>query len=105
MLTFRVSGNWAETADRDRLVQRIDGTLEALRALPGVDAAATAMILPGVPAHYESTFELVEGRSDTEARMVAESRVVSPDYFATMQIPLVGGERCGRPAPRRPPGM
>jgi hypothetical protein len=82
-------------ADRGRLVQRIDGTLEVLRALPGVDAAATAIFLPGVPAHYESTFELVEGRSDTEARMIAEGRVVSPDYFATMQIPLVGGERCG----------
>jgi putative ABC transport system permease protein len=96
VLTFHMSGSWAEMTDRGRLVQRIDGTLEALRALPGVDAAATAIFLPGVPAHYESTFELVEGRSDTEARMIAESRVVSADYFATMRIPLVGGERCGR---------
>ena len=94
LLTFHMSGSWADMADRGRLVQRIDGTLEALRALPGVDAAATAIFLPGVPAHYESTFELVEGRSDTVARMIAESRVVSPDYFATMRIPLVGGERC-----------
>jgi putative ABC transport system permease protein len=31
VLTFRVSGNWAEMADRGRLVQRIDGTLEAAR--------------------------------------------------------------------------
>jgi putative ABC transport system permease protein len=95
VLTFHMSGSWAEMTDRGRLVQRIDGTLEALRALPGVDAAATAIFLPGVPAHYESTFELVEGRGDKEARMIAESRVVSPDYFATMRIPLVGGERCG----------
>jgi putative ABC transport system permease protein len=95
VLTFHMSGSWADMADRGRLVQRIDGTLEALRALPGVDAAATAIFLPGVPAHYESTFELVEGRSDADARMIAESRVVSPDYFATMRIPLVGGERCG----------
>jgi hypothetical protein len=28
--------------------------------------------------------------------MIAESRFVSPDYFATMRIPLVGGERCGQ---------
>jgi predicted permease len=96
VLTFYMSGSWAETADYGRLVQRIDGTLETLRALPGVDAAATAIFLPGVPAHYESTFELVEGRSDTEARMAAESRFVSPEYFATMRIPLLAGERCGR---------
>jgi putative ABC transport system permease protein len=94
VLTFRISGNWAETADYRRLVQRIDGTLEALRGLPGVDAAATAVFLPGVPAHRESTFELVEARGDAETRMIAEGRVVSPDYFETMRIPLMGGERC-----------
>jgi putative ABC transport system permease protein len=32
VLTFRVSGSWAEMTDYGRLVQRIDGTLEALRA-------------------------------------------------------------------------
>jgi putative ABC transport system permease protein len=95
VLAFHLSGSWAEMADRGRLVQRINGTLEALRALPGVDAAATAIFLPGVPAHYESTFQLAERRGDTEARIIAESRVVSPDYFATMGIPLIGGERCG----------
>jgi predicted permease len=100
VLTFRMSGNWAETADDRRLVQRIDGTLDALRALPGVDTAATAVFLPGVPAQYESTFELVEARTGAEARMVAENRIVSADYFATMRIPLLGGERCGR----QPPG-
>lgn len=95
VLTFRVSGNWGETADYGRLVQRIDGTLEALRALPDVEVAATAVFLPGVPTQRESTFELIEARSDAEAGMIAEGRVVSPDYFATMRIPLMGGERCG----------
>ena len=47
-----------------------------------------------------SEFELVEGRSEPERTSIAESRVVSPDYFATMRIPLIGGERCGRPGPR-----
>jgi len=96
VLTFRMSGNWAETADYDRLVRRIDGTLDELRAIPGVDAAATTVMLPGVPARYEPTFELVEAQGDTDARMVAESRVVSPEYFATIQIPLLDGEPCRR---------
>ena len=61
VLTFRVSGNWAETANRARLVQRIDGTLEALRALPGVEAAATSVVcLASRPT--EETFKLAEAR-------------------------------------------
>ncbi|RPI27624.1 MAG: FtsX-like permease family protein, partial [Acidobacteria bacterium] len=96
VLTFRVSASWAETADYKRLIQRIDGMIEEVRALPGVDAAATALFLPGVPAQYESAFKLVEGRGDPEARMVAENRVVSAEYFATMQIPLVSGQPCTR---------
>ncbi len=97
VLAFRVSGSWAETADYNRLIQRIDRMIEAVRALPGVDGAATALFLPGVPAQYESAFKLVEGRGDIEAPIIAESRVVSPEYFATMQIPLVAGQPC---APR-----
>jgi putative ABC transport system permease protein len=96
VLTFRMSGNWAETANRDRLVQRIDSTLEGLRALPGVEAAATSVFLPGVPAQYEESFELAESRDDTEPPIIAESRLVSPEYFATMQIPLLAGEPCSR---------
>ena len=94
VLTFRVSGSWAETAEYARLVQRIDGTLDALGALPGVDGAATAGFLPGIPSAYESTFEVVEARSDPQARIIAESRVVSPEYFTTMRIPWAGGDRC-----------
>ena len=94
VLTFRISGTWNETANYDSLIHRIDRTLEQLRALPGVVSTATAVFLPGVPAQYESTFDLVEAQGDAERRMVAEQRFVSSDYFATMEIPLVGGERC-----------
>jgi putative ABC transport system permease protein len=96
VLTFRMSGTWAELGDRERLIQRIDGTLEALHALPGVESAATGTLLPGVPAQYEENFEIVESRGDTEPSIVAESRFVSPEYFATLQIPLLAGEPCRR---------
>ena len=96
VLTFRVSGNWAETADYPRLLRRIDTTIEELRALPGVAAVATAVFLPGVPAEHESTFEVAEAQRDTSLRMVADSRTVSPEYFATLQIPVVGGQLCRR---------
>jgi len=96
VLTFRVSGSYGEMSDRNRLIQRIDGMIEEVRALPGVDAVATTIFLPGVPAQYESAFKVVEGRGDTETRMVAESRYVSPEYFRTMQIPLAAGQPCAR---------
>lgn len=95
VLTFRVSGSWGETSDYARLLQRIDGTIDALRTLPGVEAAATSgWALPGVPEQWEVTFALVEARTDAEHTMVAEGRAVSPGYFSTMRIPLVEGNLC-----------
>jgi predicted permease len=99
VLTFRMSASWAETADYGRLTQRIDDTLGALHALPGVEAAATSTFLPGVPAQYELTFGLVEARDNAAIRMVAERRAVSPEYFETMRIPVLEGRVCGRPTP------
>ena len=95
VLTFRVSGTWAEIADRERLTQRIDGTLEALQAVPGVESAATTTVLPGIPAQHQETFELLE-RGDAEPSIVADRRLVSPEYFATLRIPLLAGEPCRR---------
>ncbi len=96
VLTFRMSGSFAETIDYARLVTRIDSTIDELRAVPGVDAVATSTFLPGVPTEYEQAFALVEARNEGDQRLVAESRVVSAEYFATMKIPLVGGEICRR---------
>jgi putative ABC transport system permease protein len=97
VLTFRMSGGWNETADYPALLARVDRTLEALRALPGVEAAATAgWALPGTPVQWESDVKVVEARGDAERRMLADSRTVSPEYFATMRIPLVAGELCER---------
>lgn len=95
VLSFRVSASWAETGEYERLIQRINQTIEELRALPGVDAVATTgWSLPGVPTEWEATFELVEARGDTAQRMVTEARTVSPEYFATMRIPVLEGELC-----------
>lgn len=94
VLTFTISGNYGETADFDRLVQRIDNTLDALRALPGVDAAATAVFLPGVPGRFAQQFHLEGQRNVGETPMSAESRAVSRGYFETLRIPLLAGRLC-----------
>jgi putative ABC transport system permease protein len=93
VLAFRVSANWAESSEPERLRRRIDGTLERLRSLPGVEAVATTgWSLPGTPSQWETTFAVVE--ADGRGPVIAEGRSVSPGYFATLRIPLVSGELC-----------
>lgn len=94
VLTLHVSGSWGETTDRKALTQRIDRTLDAVRAVPGVEAAATAAALPGVPASYPAEFTVVERRDVADGKIVAENRVVSAGYFATLRIPVLAGEPC-----------
>jgi putative ABC transport system permease protein len=98
ILTFRISGSYGETADWKKLSQRIEQTVGVLGRVPGVEAAATTGDeLPGVPQHYPTELKFVEGEQDPEHKIVAESRFVSPGFFATMQIPLLAGQVCRDP--------
>jgi putative ABC transport system permease protein len=94
VLTFRVSASFGEERDYTRTIQRINRTLDALKALPGVESAATTLSLSGLHGHVQLEFRLAEGRGTSDAPMIADAWLVSPDYFETMRIPLLGGERC-----------
>jgi predicted permease len=94
ILTFNLSMNWGETGDMKKLRQFTDRILETLRATPGVEAAAISVGVPGVPFRYQTELKLIEGRAETEPKIVAENRFVSASYFATMRIPLLAGEVC-----------
>jgi hypothetical protein len=96
VLTFRVSGDFADMsgANRPLFQQRYETTLETLAGLPGVDATATALSLPGVPTAFENEYQLPAGRADPDERVLAEERFVSPSYFATLGIPLAEGILC-----------
>ena len=98
VLTFRISGHYGETVDQARLIARIDDTIDTLRGLPGVEAVATSATVPGIPYHYDNAFTLLEAANDGERRLVAERRVVSAEYFATMKTPVLEGEMCTRQA-------
>jgi putative ABC transport system permease protein len=41
--------------------------------------------------------KLAEGGTEPDRKIMVESRFVSPDYFATLQIPLLAGELCREP--------
>lgn len=94
VLTLQISGAWNETADRKGLTRRIDRTLDALRALPGVEAAAISATLPGVPGNYQTGLQLVERQTPGAPALSADSRFVSAGYFSVLKIPLLEGEVC-----------
>jgi len=94
VLAFRMTSTWADTADIQASKLEVNRILDGLRSLPGVSAAAATYALPGVPGQYEVEMSTVEGRAETETRMVAQERVVSPSYFDAVGIPLVAGELC-----------
>jgi putative ABC transport system permease protein len=93
VLTFHVSTTWAEAGGKPAR-QRTDRILDALRSVPGIDAAATAMSLPGVPGEYQIELKTTEGRAESEPKMLAQGRFVTPEYFTAMRIPVLAGEPC-----------
>ncbi len=94
ILAFQLSMNWGETGDMEKLRQFTDRVLETLRATPGVEAAAISVGVPGVPFKYQIELKLLEGRAETDPKLVAENRFVSASYFATLRIPLLTGQLC-----------
>jgi len=94
VLAFRVSASWAELGNMPGLMRQIDGILDGLRTIPGVEAAATSVVPPGVPITFDQEFQLVEERVPGQKPVLAGSTVVSPSYFETMQLQLVAGEVC-----------
>ncbi len=75
---------------------------EQVRSLPGVEAVAIVNQLPLGEVAANSSFD-VEGRSPGTDINVADSEIISPDYFRAMGIPLMRGrflsEADTRPAP------
>jgi putative ABC transport system permease protein len=94
ILTFQISIGWGETADLKKLRQKTDRILKALRSTPGVEAAAISVGAPGVPFKYQTELKLVEGRAESEPKLLADNHLVSASYFATMKIPMQEGAVC-----------
>jgi putative ABC transport system permease protein len=93
-IAFQISSSWGETSDLKANRARTTTLVEALHAIPGVQSAAVTIGLPGIPNEYQVELKSVEGRADTEPRIVSRGRLVTPQYFATVGIPVVAGELC-----------
>jgi putative ABC transport system permease protein len=93
VLAFHITTSWGETAD-PKTGRRVERILDGLRSIPGVESAATTYWLPGVPAEYQVELKLAEGRPESEPKLLAQARAVSPEYFRVMRIPLLAGQLC-----------
>jgi putative ABC transport system permease protein len=64
--------------------------VEASRAVPGIELAAITNRIPlGNGQTYQVTYENPTGATPAESEI--DSRTVTPDYFATLGIPLLAG--------------
>jgi putative ABC transport system permease protein len=91
LLTFRIALSGANyTAEPSRL-NFVSELLARLKATPGVKQVALSSIIPFGGQRGANGFE-IEGRPAAPGQTrIADQRHVSPDYFQTMNIPIVQG--------------
>jgi len=72
--------------------QFFDEVLRRVRAVPGVGKAAIVSVLPGAGHFFDNTF-VIEGKPPLLPGQFQDAvvRGADPDYFATMNIPLLRG--------------
>lgn len=99
VLTLRISGNYGETADMQKLQQRMKNTLNALASVPGVESVALSITVPGASYNYPVDLEIPDAAIPSERRITADEKAVYGAYFATMRIPLLAGEPCKENTP------
>ena len=99
--TTRVFDTWIPLAaagyDAPHAKSFQDELIERVRALPGVETAAYARIVPLDYRSYSSTPIAVDGyEPQANEQPNAEYNEVSPGYFATLGIPLISGREFTR---------
>ncbi|HEY9285584.1 MAG TPA: ABC transporter permease, partial [Pyrinomonadaceae bacterium] len=92
VVTMRVTLPRAKYAEDAQVTAFFDQVLGRLRNLPGVEAAAATSHLPLGGSNASTTFQ-IEGRPPLapSEQPDAPMRVVSPDYFRALGIPVVEG--------------
>jgi predicted permease len=70
-------------------------TLELMRSIPGVEASAVTIQLPGRGDEYVQQFHIAGQDTESEgAKIFADYQTVTPDYFRMLGIPLLAGQTC-----------
>ena len=93
VLTAEVFPNWSKYTTAESRRQLFTDVLQRLQDRPGLSAAAVANGFPMASEVGQQQRFAIEGRTyeDPDLRPELETRVVSPDYFATVGVPLLAG--------------
>jgi putative ABC transport system permease protein len=100
--TFNVSlpaGKYEQPAQRATFIESL---LAEIRRQPGVSAAGAIFGMPLTNFRYSISMSTLDGRkldNDEQTQKSLQVRVVTPDYFHSLQIPIVEG-RAFAPADR-----
>ncbi len=96
-LAMRVSANWSKYNTNQMFIDFSKRVLERVQAQPGVISAAMSNSYPLNPQGLsrgpsQSNF-IIEGQPVADDKLLpqADNRVVSPDYFQTLKIPMIQG--------------
>ena len=91
LLTFRIALSGANYTAAPSRLNFVSELLKRLQATPGVKQVALSSIIPFGGQRGANGFE-IEGRPAAPGQTrIADQRHVSPDYFQTMNIPIVQG--------------
>ena len=93
VLTAEVFPNWSKYTTPESRRQLFTDVLQRLQDRPGLSAAAVASGFPMASGVGQQRQFAIEGRTyeDPDLRPELETRVISPDYFATVGVPLLAG--------------
>jgi putative ABC transport system permease protein len=92
LVTLRVILNKTPYPDMPQVLNFYSQLLDRVKALPGVQSAATISTLP-LSANATDTSFLIEGQPQPPPNQqpVAWYNSVSPDYFRAMELPIIRG--------------
>jgi putative ABC transport system permease protein len=92
VLTFQLSLPRDKYPENQQVAAFYQHAIEHIKALPGVTSAGAATILPLSGSNSDQSF-VIEGRIPQGLSAIPdeELRTVTPDYFRTMNIPLLKG--------------
>jgi putative ABC transport system permease protein len=86
VLTINLTLPRAKYAKNEQQVAFLTSVLERIKQVPRADSVGLTSTLPlsGGPA----TSFVIEGRAEVDERASADIRIIDPDYFRTLRIPL-----------------
>ena len=98
VLTAEVFPNWSKYTTPESRHRLFGDVLQRLRDRPGLISAAVASGFPMASEVGQQQRFAIEGRTyeDPDLRPALETRVISPDYFPTVGVPLLAGRRFTR---------